>query len=34
MPDTLTLIELLETFTKHRQHLALVLDEYGSSRGW
>ncbi len=33
VPDTLTLIELLETFTKHRQHLALVLDEYGELQG-
>ena len=33
VPGTLTLIGLLETFTKHRQHLALVLDEYGELQG-
>jgi putative hemolysin len=33
VPSTLTMIELLETFTKHRQHLALVLDEYGELQG-
>jgi putative hemolysin len=33
VPDTLTLAELLETFSKHRQQLALVLDEYGELQG-
>ncbi len=33
VPDTLTMIELLETFKKHRQHLALVIDEYGEVQG-
>ena len=29
VPETLTVIELLEAFKKHRQHLALVIDEHG-----
>jgi putative hemolysin len=33
VPSTLTMIELLETFTKHRQQFALVLDEYGELEG-
>jgi putative hemolysin len=33
VPETLTMIELLETFKKHRQHLALVIDEYGEIQG-
>jgi putative hemolysin len=33
VPGTLTMIELLEAFKKHRQHLALVIDEYGELQG-
>jgi putative hemolysin len=33
VPETLTLIELLEAFQRHRQHLALVIDEYGEIQG-
>ena len=33
VPETLTMIELLEIFKKHRQHLALVIDEYGELQG-
>ncbi|MGZ8190139.1 MAG: hemolysin family protein [Methylococcaceae bacterium] len=33
VPETLTMIKLLETFKKHRQHLALVIDEYGELQG-
>jgi putative hemolysin len=33
VPETLTMIELLEAFKKHRQHLALVVDEYGEFQG-
>jgi putative hemolysin len=33
VPETLTMIELLEVFKKHRQHLALVIDEYGELQG-
>lgn len=33
VPDTLTMIELLEEFKKHRQHLALVVDEFGELQG-
>ena len=33
VPETLAMIELLETFKKHRQHLALVVDEYGDLQG-
>jgi putative hemolysin len=33
VPDTLTMIELLGAFKKHRQHLALVVDEYGEVQG-
>ena len=33
VPDTLTMVELLEAFKKHRQHLALVIDEYGEIQG-
>jgi putative hemolysin len=33
VPQTLKMIELLEAFKKHRQHLALVIDEYGELQG-
>jgi len=33
VPDTLTIFELLEEFKKHRQHLALVVDEFGELQG-
>ena len=33
VPETLKLMELLEAFKKHRQHLALVIDEYGETQG-
>ena len=33
VPETLTMIELLEAFKKHRQHLGLVVDEYGEIQG-
>ena len=33
VPETLTVIELLEAFKKHRQHLALVIDEHGEIQG-
>jgi putative hemolysin len=33
VPETQTMIELLESFKKHRQHLALVIDEYGELQG-
>ena len=33
VPTTLTVTALLETFTKHRQHFALVVDEYGQLQG-
>jgi putative hemolysin len=33
VPETLTMIELIEAFKKHRQHLALVIDEYGEFQG-
>ncbi|TAN52472.1 MAG: HlyC/CorC family transporter [Methylococcaceae bacterium] len=33
VPETLTMIKLLETFKKYRQHLALVVDEYGELQG-
>jgi putative hemolysin len=33
VPETSTTIELLEEFKKHRQHLALVIDEYGEIQG-
>jgi len=33
VPETLSMIELLETFKKHRRHLALVIDEYGEVQG-
>jgi putative hemolysin len=33
VPTTLTMIELLESFAKHRQHLALVIDEHGELQG-
>ncbi len=33
VPDTLTMIELLGAFKQHRQHLALVIDEYGEVQG-
>lgn len=33
VPDTLTVMELLEAFKKHRQHLALVVDEFGEIQG-
>lgn len=33
VPETLTMIELLGAFKKHRQHFALVVDEYGEIQG-
>ena len=33
VPDTLTMTELLGAFKKHRQHLALVIDEFGELQG-
>ena len=33
VPTTLTVTALLETFKKHRQHFALVVDEYGQLQG-
>jgi putative hemolysin len=33
VPSSLSLIELLEAFKKHRQHLALVVDEFGEVQG-
>lgn len=33
VPETLTVIELLGAFKKHRQHLGLVIDEYGELQG-
>lgn len=33
VPDGLTLTELLETFKRQRDHLALVVDEYGEIQG-
>ena len=33
MPETLTVIELLESFKQHRQHFAVVIDEYGEIQG-
>ncbi|MGJ0483745.1 MAG: hemolysin family protein [Methylomicrobium sp.] len=33
VPETLTMIELLRAFKKHRQHLGLVIDEYGELQG-
>jgi putative hemolysin len=33
VPSSLTMIELLEAFKKHRQHLALVVDEFGEIQG-
>ena len=33
VPTTLTVTALLETFRKHRQHFALVVDEYGQLQG-
>lgn len=33
VPETLTAIRLLETFKRHRAHLALVVDEYGELQG-
>jgi putative hemolysin len=33
VPASLTMIELLEVFKKHRQHLALVIDEFGQVQG-
>ena len=33
VPETLKLMELLEAFKKHRQHLSLVIDEYGETQG-
>jgi CBS domain containing-hemolysin-like protein len=33
VPDTIRLDELLSEFRKKRQHLALVLDEYGGTSG-
>ena len=33
VPDTLTMMELLGVFKKHRQHLALAINEYGEVQG-
>jgi CBS domain containing-hemolysin-like protein len=33
VPDSLSLSDLLEFFLDQRQHLAIVLDEYGGTRG-
>jgi putative hemolysin len=33
VPETLTAIRLLETFKRHRAHVALVVDEYGELQG-
>ncbi len=33
VPDSLSLSDLLEFFLSKRQHLAIVLDEYGGTRG-
>lgn len=33
VPETLTVIELLEEFKQHRQHFALVIDEFGEIQG-
>ena len=33
VPETLTVIELLELFKQHRQHFAVVIDEYGEIQG-
>jgi CBS domain containing-hemolysin-like protein len=33
VPDSLSLSDLLEFFLDKRQHLAIVLDEYGGTRG-
>jgi putative hemolysin len=33
VPETLTVIELLESFKQHRQHFAVVIDEYGEIQG-
>jgi len=33
VPSSLTPIKLLEVFKKHRQHLALVVDEFGEVQG-
>ena len=32
VPDSLTVTELLRAFKQHRQHLALVIDEFGGAR--
>lgn len=33
VPDSLTVVKLLEAFKKHRQQFALVVDEYGELHG-
>lgn len=33
IPESLTITEALETFKRHREHFALVLDEYGEIQG-
>jgi putative hemolysin len=33
IPESLTITEVLATFKRHRQHFALVLDEYGEIQG-
>jgi putative hemolysin len=33
VPSSITMIELLEVFKQHRQHLALVIDEFGVVQG-
>jgi putative hemolysin len=33
VPDSLTVTELLRAFKQHRQHLALVIDEFGELDG-
>jgi len=33
VPEVLTVMKVLETFKKHRQHFALVVDEYGELQG-
>lgn len=33
VPDTLTVMQVVETFKKHRQTIAVVIDEYGNPQG-
>jgi CBS domain containing-hemolysin-like protein len=33
VPETVSLPKLLDTLLEHRQHIALVVDEYGDTRG-